>query len=273
MSAGSRATWARMSASGSNRPRFRRRSVLTPDVPADQIVATPGREHHTRKQGRSTLDKGVRSLDQGWDRSLRLPFHEASIGRGSDWCDLTDGKTRLSHLDLSAVRGGPPACPLRAGLLHPVVASSGQVSNGRYWRKADVEVGSRGSEMDATDVRCPLPSCAVPKARCRRRGDRRIPQERSTALRISDGVRWAACLPDPLCATRAVPDESAASTRSRSIDLSVGAFAGLIRKIGSRQTRGRTRLKALVHVVGTRTSDGTRYLRRLEHDLATRIMN
>jgi len=53
----------------------------------------------------------------------------------------------------------------------------------------------------------------------------------------------------------------------------VGAFAGLIRKIGSRQTRGRTRLKALVHVVGTRTSDGTRYLRRLEHDLATRIMN
>jgi len=140
-------------------------------------------------------------------------------------------------------------------------------------RNADVEVGTRGSEMDATDVRCPLPSCAVPKARCRRRGDRRIPQERSTALRISDGVRWAACLPDPLCATRAVPDESAASTRSRSIDLSVGAFAGLIRKIGSRQTRGRTRLKALVHVVGTRTSDGTRYLRRLEHDLATRIMN
>ena len=110
----------------------------------------------------------------------------------------------------------------------------------RFWRKADVEVGSRGSEMDATDVRCPLPSCAVPKARCRRRGDRRIPQERSTALRISDGVRWAACPPDPLCATRAVPDESAASTRSRSIDLSVGAFAGLIRKIGSRQTRGRT---------------------------------
>jgi len=29
------------------------------------------------------------------------------------------------------------------------------------------------------------------------------------------------------------------STRSRSIDLLVGAFAGLIRKIGSRQTRGR----------------------------------
>ena len=39
---------------------------------------------------------------------------------------------------------------------------------------------------------------------------------------------------------RAVPEESAASTRSRSIDLSVGTFAGLIRKIGSRQTRGRT---------------------------------
>jgi len=38
----------------------------------------------------------------------------------------------------------------------------------------------------------------------------------STALRISDGVRWAACPPGPLCATRAVPDESAA--RSRSID-------------------------------------------------------
>jgi len=24
------------------------------------------------------------------------------MGRGSDWCDLTDGKARLSHLDLSA---------------------------------------------------------------------------------------------------------------------------------------------------------------------------
>lgn len=31
-----------------------------------------------------------------------IPFHEALIGRGSDWCHLTDGKTRLSHLDLSA---------------------------------------------------------------------------------------------------------------------------------------------------------------------------
>jgi hypothetical protein len=39
---------------------------------------------------------------------------------------------------------------------------------------------------------------------------------------------------------RAVTDESAASTWSRSIDLLVGAFAGVSRKIGSRQTRGRT---------------------------------
>src|SRR6185436_15739637 len=64
-------------------------------------------------------------------------------------------KTRLSHLDLSAVRGGPPACPLRAGLLHPVVASSGQVSNGRYWREADVGRGRRkGSHTSASRAAC-----------------------------------------------------------------------------------------------------------------------
>ena len=78
------------------------------------------------------------------------------------------------------------------------------------------------------------------RARCPKLdvGDEAIGDLRSGPLRY--GVRWAACPPGPLCATSAVPDESAASTRSRSIDLSVGAFAGLIRKIGSRQTRGRT---------------------------------
>jgi hypothetical protein len=55
---------------------------------------------------------------------------------------------------------------------------------------------------------------------------------------------------------RAVTDESAASTRSRSIGLLVGAFAGVSREIGSRQTHGRTQLKALAHAVGSAPAMG-----------------
>jgi hypothetical protein len=65
-------------------------------------------------------------------------------------------------------------------------------------RKADVEIGSRGSEMDVTDVvrflreRCPkLDVGGEAIGEFLRSG--------STALRISDGVRWAACPPGPLC--------------------------------------------------------------------------
>jgi hypothetical protein len=93
----------------------------------------------------------------------------------------------------------------------------------------------------------------------------------STALRISDGVRWAACPPGPLCATRAVPDESAA-TRLRSIDP-----GWRIRRTNPKDWLPSNPRPHLVEGIGSRgrqrTGDGTRYLRRLEPDLATRIMN
>ena len=41
-------------------------------------------ESHARAQGRSALDQGVRSLDQGRDRSLRLSVREALTGPGAD---------------------------------------------------------------------------------------------------------------------------------------------------------------------------------------------
>src|SRR6185437_14056777 len=40
-------------------------------------------KHHAREQGRSALDQGVRSLDQGRDRSLRLSVREALTGPGA----------------------------------------------------------------------------------------------------------------------------------------------------------------------------------------------
>ena len=40
-------------------------------------------KHHAREQGRSALDQGVRSLDQGRDRSLRLSVREALT---DEWC-------------------------------------------------------------------------------------------------------------------------------------------------------------------------------------------
>ena len=42
-------------------------------------------KHHAREQGRSALDQGVRSLDQGRDRSLRLSVREALTGPGADF--------------------------------------------------------------------------------------------------------------------------------------------------------------------------------------------
>jgi hypothetical protein len=39
-------------------------------------------KHHAREQGRSALDQGVRSIDQGRDRSLRLSVREAVTGAG-----------------------------------------------------------------------------------------------------------------------------------------------------------------------------------------------
>jgi predicted methyltransferase len=50
-------------------------------------------------QGRSALDQGVRSLDQGRDRSLRLPVREALTGPGADfmstspWVQTSPSKT------------------------------------------------------------------------------------------------------------------------------------------------------------------------------------
>src|ERR1700721_1240549 len=38
-------------------------------------------KHHAREQGRSALDQGVRSLDQGRDRSFRLSVREALTAR------------------------------------------------------------------------------------------------------------------------------------------------------------------------------------------------
>jgi predicted methyltransferase len=48
-------------------------------------------KHLAREQGRSALDQGVRSLDQGRDRSLRLSVRETLTGPGADllahwWC-------------------------------------------------------------------------------------------------------------------------------------------------------------------------------------------
>src|SRR6202042_834813 len=42
-------------------------------------------KHHAREQGRSALDQGVRSLDQGRDRSLRLSVREALTGPGAEF--------------------------------------------------------------------------------------------------------------------------------------------------------------------------------------------
>src|SRR3984893_5616593 len=42
-------------------------------------------KHHAREQGRSALDQGVRSLDQGRDRSLRLSVRETLTGPGADF--------------------------------------------------------------------------------------------------------------------------------------------------------------------------------------------
>jgi predicted methyltransferase len=42
-------------------------------------------KHHARERGRSALDQGVRSLDQGRDRSLRLSVREALTGPGADF--------------------------------------------------------------------------------------------------------------------------------------------------------------------------------------------
>src|SRR6185437_7405385 len=40
-------------------------------------------KHHAREQVRFALDQGVRSLDQGRDRSLRLSVREALTGLGA----------------------------------------------------------------------------------------------------------------------------------------------------------------------------------------------
>src|SRR5271166_3279549 len=50
-----------------------------------QETATGREKHHAREQGRSALDQGVRSLDQGRDRSLRLSVREALTGPGADF--------------------------------------------------------------------------------------------------------------------------------------------------------------------------------------------
>src|SRR6201989_2077543 len=46
-------------------------------------------KHHAREQGRSALDQGVRSLDQGRDRPLRLSVREALTGPGVDFMSIS----------------------------------------------------------------------------------------------------------------------------------------------------------------------------------------
>ena len=78
------------------RPRRRRRGghERRPVAASDRACIRPrgggggrlraGRgKHHAREQGRSALDQGVRSLDQGRDRSLRLSVREALTGPGA----------------------------------------------------------------------------------------------------------------------------------------------------------------------------------------------
>ena len=60
----------------------------------------------------------------------------------------------------------------------------------------------------------------------------------STALRISDGVRWAAC--HQVRCVQPVRFLTSRQQQGQDQSIPVGAFAGLIRKIGSLQTRGRT---------------------------------
>jgi hypothetical protein len=100
-------------------------------------------------------------------------------------------------------------------------------------RKADVEIGSRGSEKDVTDVvrflreRCPkLDVGGEAIDEILRSGPPRFALAMGSGGQRGHQVRYVQ--------PRAVLDESAASTRSRSIDLPVGAFAALFRKIGSR---------------------------------------
>ena len=88
-----RAVYERLKPGGSyviSRPRRRRRGghARRPVAASDRAcirsrgggggrLRTGRGKHHAREQGRSALDQGVRSLDQGRDRSLRLSVREA----------------------------------------------------------------------------------------------------------------------------------------------------------------------------------------------------
>ena len=64
---------------------------IEPASVREEVEAAGYAESHARAQGRSALYQGVRSLDQGRDRSLRLSVRETLTGPGADllahwWC-------------------------------------------------------------------------------------------------------------------------------------------------------------------------------------------
>ena len=92
-------------------------------------------KHHAREQGRSALDQGVRSLDQGRDRSLRLSVREALTGPGADFMSTAANKP-MERIVIEA-SGLPP----QSGFDE---TSSGEVQ--RYLRQVLGFIG--GTDLD-----------------------------------------------------------------------------------------------------------------------------